>query len=325
MTRKLYEISFCILLALVLTGCQLTQSSAGGAAGEDRLAGIFITTEYLDLFDFEGYLDDNPEDFGDGEITINGDAQQYQGRLYAVLTGKTLTNEETGETSETKEYVFPIDGISCFSAIIPVAENHGSYQTAMFDPAISDGRVHYKEDDDGIGRTLTGTLYVSPVDAACTYYFNPVYQSADGSVYVLSGSGAIIDPETYGKREGATYSHTLDAATTITENGKAKTDSTSIMLSIHVMFPPEKIVVLQMDRESAVLLRKEYEPGAMPESIAAEPETAYFVIETHKRDDTGHTAISRDIYDSGTEGIGTFFVGEDRICVEHRTKVIWPE
>lgn len=323
MKYKIYAMSFCILVVLALTGCQLAQNSADGAADEDRLVGLFLTTEYLDLFDFEGYMNDNLKSFQGGEITINGDSQKYQGRLYATMVSRTLTNEETGETSQTEEYVFPSDGIPYFSATVPAAENHDSYRASISDPAISDGHVNYKLGDDGDSVTLTGTVYVSPVNIARTYYFNPVYQSADGSVYATTGNGFMVNTEAYS--EGSVYSQTLDATTTVTEGGKTKTDSTSITLSISVMFAQEKIVVLQMSEESAVLLRNEYAPDTMPESISTESETDYLIVETHKRDDTGHIKISRATYSSDTENIETFFVREDGICVKHWTRMIWSE
>lgn len=319
MKHRLVAMSFCILLFFALTGCQLAQSGADGAVDEDRLVGIFLSTEHLDLFDFEGYMNDNLKGFQGGEITIDGESQKYQGRLYATLTTKTLTSEETGETSEIEDYVFPVPGIPFFSAHIPATENRDSYLTSISDPAISDGHVDYKVTDEGNSVTLTGAVYVSPSNIARTHYFNPVYQSADGSVYALSGSGFMVNTEAYS--EGSAYSQTLDATTTITENGKRKTDSTSITLSISVMFTPEKIIVLQMDEESTVLSRTEYAPDKMPESISAEQKTTYLIIETHKRDDTGHIQISRAISGSDAENIVTFFVREDGICVKHWTQI----
>ena len=62
--RTLSEL-FCLLLLLMLTftGCQLAQEDgaedmaanmvANMVGTSDRLAGVLITTDYLDLFDFE--------------------------------------------------------------------------------------------------------------------------------------------------------------------------------------------------------------------------------------------------------------------------------
>ena len=164
---------------------------------------------------------------------------------------------------------------------------------------------------------------MAPQNMLRTYYFNPVYQSADGSVYAVSGSGFTFHDEAYG--EGSVYSQTMDATVTTTANGKAKTDSTSVTLSISTMFAPEKIAVLQMDAGSAILSKAEYAPDAVPASISLEPQTAYLIVETHKRDDAGQINISREIYGSDAESIETFFAREDGICEKQWTEISWPE
>lgn len=320
MKHKMMIAMCCILLLYALTGCQLALENAGADAYEDRLIGIFVTTEHLDLFDMEGYLNDNLKSLQGGNIIVDGDTQNYQGRLYAILTARTFTNEETGETSKTEDYVFPIDGISYFAATVPAAEGRDSYITSISDPAISNGRMGVNYGDETTSTTLEGTIYVSPTGRDFTYYFNPVYQSADGNVYVTTGqrisSSGMVS-------EGTLMSQTMDAATTVTENGKAKAESISIKLSINVMFSPEKTVILQMDTNSSLLSRTEYAPGAIPKVFMPEVNTTYFIVETYKRDDTGSLKISREIYGRDDENTETFFVRADGICVEHWTQIKW--
>ena len=109
MKRKIMIAVCCALMLCALAGCQLAKESAGANTNEDRLIGVLITTEPLGLFGFEGYLNDNFNSFRGGEINTNGsNTQNYQGRLYAVLIPRTLTNDSTGETSETEEYILKI-------------------------------------------------------------------------------------------------------------------------------------------------------------------------------------------------------------------------
>ena len=217
----------------------------------------------------------------------------------------------------------PVDGIPYFSARIQQAETHENYFSYISDPAISDGHVHTQIDDHGHKVTLSGTIYVSPSSILRTYYFNPVYQSADGRIYAVSGSGFAVSTEAYS--EGAIYSQTLDATTTVTENGEAKTYGISVALSLSLMFAPEEIVVLQMDGESNVLSRAIYMPSAMPVKIAADPKADYFIVETHRHDDKGQLTVSRTIYGSDAETLETFFMREDGICVKQQTRILWPE
>ncbi|MDR0948201.1 MAG: hypothetical protein LBM69_01630 [Lachnospiraceae bacterium] len=315
MKRKICTKIFCLLAMLTLTGCQLALDGADSAMGEDRLAGIFLTAQYLDLFDYRAYFNDNPMSIQGGNMTVDGDTSKYQGRLYAQLITKPFTNEETGETSETVEYVFPVDGVSFFSAFVPAKGDQDSYITSISDPAISDGHVDYKIGDEGSSTTLTGTIYASPQNLPRTYYINPVYQSADGSVYTVSSGGFTVTNEAIS--EGALFSQTLDATTTET--------STSIQLTISVMFAPEKISVIQMDEKSAVLSQKEYAPDAMPESITTESETSYLIVETHKRDVAGQIIISREIYGSDVDNFKTFYAGANGIDVTKWTALKWTD
>ena len=61
---------------------------------KDRLIGIFVTTEYLDLFDFEGYLNENMNKVLSGGEISQADSAKYEGRLYADLVEKTLTQNK---------------------------------------------------------------------------------------------------------------------------------------------------------------------------------------------------------------------------------------
>jgi hypothetical protein len=126
---KIVAICLAALLLSMLPGCQLAREDAGTNASEDRLIGVFLTTEYLDLFDFEGYLNDNIGSLSGGDIKLDGTTEEYQGKLYAELSPRTLTNTETGEEVVTKEYVFPgFEGITYFSARVPATtEQEGFY------------------------------------------------------------------------------------------------------------------------------------------------------------------------------------------------------
>jgi len=312
----------CALVLCILSGCQLALENAGANVYEDRLIGVFVTNEHLDLFDFEGYLNDNPGSLQGGEITLDGNTKRYQGRLYATMTTSSATNEETGQTMLTEEYVFEgIEGMSYFAPTVRAAEDHESYITTMSDEAFSDVHIGLNHGEDKSSTTLDATIYTTLSSKNQIYYLNPVFQSMDGSVYVVSGNGFMVSSNVYS--EGSVFSQSLDSTTTITENGKAKTGSISIKISISVMFAPKKIVLLQMSTDNTLLSRTEYEPDAMPKSFEPETDTAYLIVETHKRDDTGNIKIFREIYGRDVENIETFFARADGICVKHLIQSIW--
>lgn len=310
-----------ILLLLNMTGCQLALEDKGESNNRDRLIGILVTDEYLDLFDLEGYLNDNINKFsGGGSIMIEGDNREYEGRLYAKLTTKTL-KDETGNTFDTREFVFDdVKGIAYFFATVPATEDEGSFTTSGSDEAISDGHMSIHHGDDEVKTSLEGTIYISMGQVDKSLYINPVCQSSDGSVYVTSGNGIMLASE---QGEGSAYSQTLEETTTVTENGKSKTVSFYIKISLSIMLPPEKIIIMQMDKNSAIISKKEYVPGNLPDTIIPESDTDYIIVESYKRDSESKRITTRSIFDRRNESFETFYCRDDGICVKQWTSLDW--
>jgi len=105
MKRNLLKAMCCVFMLFAFSSCQLAREDMGASAGGDKLAGVFITAEYIDLFDMEGYLNDNLKSFQGGTVIAGGNTQKYQGRLYATVTKKALGGEGTGETTGTDEFM----------------------------------------------------------------------------------------------------------------------------------------------------------------------------------------------------------------------------
>ncbi|WP_018214347.1 hypothetical protein [Desulfitobacterium hafniense] len=310
----------CLLMFIgcFLTGCQLAKEEGSAGSYEDRLVGVLVTTEYLDLFDFAGYVEDHIGSFSGGEVQIDGAGEKYQGRLYAELTKQILTDGVSGHQVEREEYDFPgVEGIAYYSLRVPDTEEREGYFTSGSDEGISDGHTSLHSSDEGKSVELKGTIYV-PVSSGRTYYFNPMYQSADGRVYVTSGSGISSGGE---QSEGEALTQTMKADYTITENGRTEKDSISVQLSIRMMYPPEGMAILQMREDGAVISRGEYGPGELPERIIPEKDTAYLIVETMKRDNSGRMLKDRAIYDRDEEYLEAFFCREDGICIKKQVPI----
>ncbi len=320
--KKMIAACIAVVILFASTGCQLAREDAGEANNGERLIGVFATKEYLDLFDMEGYIKDNINKMSvGGKITVDGNSSKYQGRLYATLATQTLTDEETGRTFDTKEFVFDsVKGIAYFSAEVPATEDENSFITSGSDEAISEGHasLHYGDNEDKT--TLEGTIYMPPGQAGSICYINPVYQSADGSVYAIAGSGFSIGGI---MSEGSVYSQKLEETTTITQNGKSKLTSISIKISIATMYPPEQVVVLQMDKKSTILMRAEYTPGELPKMLIPEESTEFIIVETYKHDQEGNSIVSRTLYDKSKQAMETFYRRDDGICVKQWTQIAW--
>ena len=84
MKYKILYAVCCALLMGLLGGCQLAREDAGANAIQDRLIGVFVTTDYIDLFDAEGYLNENLKGFQNGNVIVDGDTRRYEGRLYGT-------------------------------------------------------------------------------------------------------------------------------------------------------------------------------------------------------------------------------------------------
>ncbi len=331
MTRKSNIMGMTLLIIfcmLTLAGCQLAlenENISGGnaTAGNDRLIGVFVTMESLDLFDINGYLNDNKGSISGSEIKVDENkSKQYQGRLYAVLKDKTIRTDK-GEEVITQDYVFEgINGFSYFSAKIPATETEESYITSGSDEAISDRNNSFSYGDTEDKVNLEGTIYLSPREADTILYGNPVYQSKDGSVYTVNGNGFMVNS---GGIEGHMLTLNLEETNTITENQKSKKVSFSMKLTVESMFLPEEIKIIQMDLQNRKVAVDSYDPKEVPEKIIPKTETAYILVEAHKKKPSGKGFVTREIFDSNDEMLFTFFGREDGVCIKKWTELQWEE
>ena len=118
------------ILAAVISGFQLKKPEAENKSTlGDRLIGTVITTESLNTFDMETYLEENIGSIvKDENHTVNAeDKKAYNNKIYARQVIKEDTTED-GEKVTHKEYVFDdINGYWIFDAKIPSTETEESY------------------------------------------------------------------------------------------------------------------------------------------------------------------------------------------------------
>ena len=271
MRKSLVFLVFCLFL---LSGCQLAIAADAGA-GNDRLIGVFITEEHLDLHDTEAYLND----------LLNGkntsDDSRYQGRLYA-----------SPDPDNLREWIFgDVIGVCFFSPTL-TNDNGEPYITTICGEQVTDSGPHYFYGDNEEKLTLSGTVYMKPRPSNSSRYCNPVYQTASGEIYAVAGNG-ITMAEMEG--EGAAFSQSLDETTTVTENGESKTVTTSVTVRFETKYPPVRVAVLQMDGQHNVLSRDEYKAGEVADSLAPVSNAAYLIIESIMQDGkVSRTLASRD-------------------------------
>ena len=265
---KKLSIALILALALALSGCSMLRED-GAPAQEDRLVGIYITPEYVDTFDFASYAEDNASSLINGGEISSEDAAEYSQRVYATDNGGREGHIE-----------FPMWGIPLISA--RYEEDGESYIGNESSDYMEQGGLHVFASDDGERYEISGTVYAdarSQVRAYC----NPVYQQADGSIYLVTGQGMSSDG-------AGTMTFTLSADSDA--YGDVPAWGMSIELDITPKYPTERVAVLLYGADGSLMSRTEYAPGEMPETIAA-GDAAFAVIEDYTMDDSGEAVVER--------------------------------
>ena len=118
--------------------------------------------------------------------------------------------------------------------------------------------------DGGDSIDMKGTIYVSTSKGSNVFYYNPVYQTATGEVYLMSGQGMSHGGEL---STGMSSSHALKEEQTITIDGKNETISSNIEVSTCFMDTPLSTTILQYDEDGNIVAKENYAAGNLPFKI----------------------------------------------------------
>lgn len=299
-TKNSIIIIACIVLAAFALGAtgtiHLVNASESEETSSDKLIGVLVTREYLDLFDSEQFLTDNIDKLMEGKEISESESAKYQGRIYAALVETGHTDEETGETGDRKEYVFEgVNGICYFMS--QITDQFGTYWSSSGDEAISDGYIHLNSTDEGESIEMEGTIYVSTSANAGNFYYNPVYQTAAGEVYAVSGNGLFSGNNT----AGTSMSHEIKEDQSSTISDLTTSSESRIKITISYMDEPVKISILQFDSKNKLLLQMDCDPGNLPNTLQTQPGAQYIIVETTTISQEQAVNITRDIYQSEDE------------------------
>lgn len=328
MKNKIFAIFLASALCLSLCGCQLALPEGGEEnMSRDRLIGCFVTTEHLDLFDFEAYFNDNAHKLVGGEVVLDGDSSAYQNRIYAEYYEETLRGED-GESHTTGGYRFPdLEGISLFAPTI--TDEDGSYLTSMTDTPVNDVHFGSKSHDYGTGKNdvqgieLEGTVYVPGEGGLVKFYMNPVYQSADGSVYLTAGQGLQYDAE----MGGAASLLLTDEQTQSVNGGESTAYTASVKMNFDAVAVPILLRVIEMDAGSSILKTTEIDPAELPDEYEPQTGAAYLLLETVTTGDEGAEVVTRSIAgpDDEERNITVFVPVDGGYLVKAVCQVLWEE
>ena len=271
---KKLAIALIFALALMLPGCSLLREE-GEPADADRLVGVYITENYIDSFDFEAYVQDNASSLSGGGEISREDAAKYTRRIYAEITD--------GKTS------FPIEGIAFIAARY---EKDGESCTGSdYGDKLADVHLSINVSDDMETTVLTGRLFADSGAGHMSAYCNPVYQQADGRVYLVPGEGVSANM--------GSMTHSLSESCESAKKGE-RGYGMDITLEVEGRRPSEKLAVLLYSAEGALLSRTEYAPEEMPEEISAAG-AAWAVFEDYTADYSGEPQVIRQLIAAGSD------------------------
>lgn len=271
---KKLAITLILVLALMLPGCSLLRED-GEPADADRLVGVYITENYIDSFDFEAYVQDNASSLSGGGEISREDTAKYTRRIYAEITD--------GKTS------FPIEGIAFIAA--RYEKDGESYTGSDYGDKLADVHLSINVSDDMETTVLTGKLFADSGAGHMSAYCNPVYQQADGRVYLVPGEGVSANM--------GSMTHSLSESCESAKKGE-RGYGMDITLEVEGRRPSEKLAVLLYSADGALLSRTEYAPEEMPEEIAAEG-AAWAVFEDYTADYSGEPQVTRQLIAAGSD------------------------
>ena len=186
------RITVCAVAALTLlsTGCTVPQLavrdsevSENGAKG--RLAGVYITKEPLQLTEIEWILEESL-----GKFMGGGTPGWEDGRVYATLAEYTFM--EDGVPYTTQKYIFDdLEEEGMLLGAFQMERDGETYTSFDADEGLSDLHTALNHTDDGESTVQSAVIYQET--GSIVWYFNPVYQTEDGSVYLMAGEGIHVD------------------------------------------------------------------------------------------------------------------------------------
>lgn len=272
---KKLAIALILALALSLPGCSLLRED-GEPSETDRLVGVYITESYIDTFDFETYFQDNASSLSGGGEISREDTEKYSQRIYAeVVDGKTS---------------FPIVGVPLIAA--RYEKDGESYTGSDCGDKLADVHLSINNSDDMVTTVLTGEIFTDSGSGRVTAYCNPVYQQADGRIYLVPGEGMTADSG------GSMVFSLSDSRESAVEGEQGY--GMEITLTATGRYPSDKLAVLLYSADGELMGRTEYAPEDMPEEIAADG-AAWAVFEDYTRDFLGEPQVIRRLIAAGSD------------------------
>lgn len=270
---------------------------AESQTGDDRLAGIFITKKYIEPGMPE--IDVNAR----GEIVIK---EQEAARIYGTINEDDLSIPVT----------FP--GLEGFGIYNLQLQDEASQIPSGFytcDDIFTD--IHFTTSD--AEEHAEASVYVR-ADSPCSYYFNPVYQQADGTLYLLPGSGITSD-----SLNGTSWSQGISQSRSKSTGGTEETEGYRFTVKIVSADVPLDMELIFMDQDNQVLRRLSGDElellfqEDMPQ-LEIPADVSYLVLRQTKGGTEGFT---HTLFDRGAESLEYMAAAQDSYLHPRHLPLVW--
>ena len=288
--KKLFAL---ILAVLMLAGCQLASEEKREDTTQDRLVGVFVTMDHMELdFDIEGWLDDNGMS-GDEEIDM-AEGLAYQEKLPVTI----------GDNG----WVVPgHEGLSIGRYW------NGEYWTGFSGDGICELNSNIAAGDDGDTIEVEGTVCF-PMDSEVVLCANPVFQTPDGEFYVVQGNSFQSNLQT------GSMSQSIQDEKTWTENGVSRTFCAEFTTTVQGVELAERVVLVWMDADYRELSRQEYAVEDLPESVTPAEGAVYLIVE-----ENANGEVNASFCQSGDEQLSVYYQSEHPWCLPKFVTIEWSE
>ena len=311
----------CVVVA-ALSGPQLKKpESENKSTLSDRLIGTVITTESINTFDMEAYLNENIDSIiKDENYTVNiEDKQNYNNKIYArQVTKENIT--EDGEKITHKEYVFDdIDGLWIFDAKIPSTETEESYTCLCSEGGISNVKSNIHHTDNGAQEIeLIADIYYSYEKWGTVFYMNPVYQESDGDIYCVEGMGYAVSGDKGSIDGTSSGSQTLNDKINVNDNGEEIVYQSKVTINYIPVYVPSQIEFVFMNEDNKAIKEETFKPENVPEELTVPKSTEYVIV--IQKNEEGSIA---DVIGKNCENSEFIAEDNDSYCSLHSVNLVW--
>jgi len=264
---KIKGLFICLitLMMLVLNGCSLAKVEAGD---NDQCIGVFITMDYL------------------------GNIETEDGKIYATIEDIDDFDIHFSELQFEGIEGFPFLIVQVNGEELSIIDKENLHETTV--------NQHYDRSFAKIKTMIYGLFSENTEEKI--FYFNKIYQTDTGQIYLMPGAGSVY------KEPGI---------------GGGKIFGTNNWeLTIHAtMFAsePTEIQLYHMNANHQLIKTEKYTPGDLPEQLTLTKETEYIIVETVWTD--GEVTVELPDLQEGT--FSTVYRNGEHILSRQLTEITW--